>query len=128
MRACFIAVAALAVLFAAVATAEVVVLTSDTYPTVTSDAAKVVLVKTYATWCGHCTALAPDYIEVAKHFEGNDKVVVAKFDAPANEDYARNVLKLRSFPTIFLYKNGQRLDYSGARNKQGLIEFVNANL
>ena len=115
-------------LLAAAACAGVVELNSETYPTVTGDADKSVFVKVYADWCGHCQSLVGPYKEVAEHFAANDKVVIAKFNAPDNEDYARNTLKIQSFPTLFWYKNGAKQDYSGDRNKEGIISFIEQNL
>lgn len=114
---------AIALLIAAVS-AGVVELNSGNYESITGQEDKVVLVKVYADWCGHCKRLAPEYEEVGKHFEGNDKVVIAKFDAPANEDYARNTLAIRSFPTIFVYRHGLKTNFEGDRNKQALIDAV----
>ena len=115
-------------LFVGVAVAAVVELNSESYPQVTGDASKVVFVKVYADWCGHCQALVGPYKEVGEHFAGNDKVVIAKFNAPDNEDYARNVLQIRSFPTLFFYKNGQKQDFSGERTKSGIVSFIESNL
>jgi protein disulfide-isomerase-like protein len=115
---------ALAAVLCAIATAAPTVLTSSNYNEITSQEDKVVLVKVYADWCGHCKSLAPQYEEVAEHFKDNEKVVIAKFDAPANEDFARNTLKIQSFPTIFIYKNGLKSNFEGARNKQTLIDAV----
>jgi len=116
-------------LVVAAADGPVKVLDANNFPFVVQDKTKVVLVKVYADWCGHCQSLVPEYIEVAKHFASDEKVVIAKFNAPDNEHFARNQLHIKSFPTIFLYRyGGDRIDYSGERNKAGLIEFVQQNL
>lgn len=122
----FIVAALVAV--ASLVSAGVVDLNAATYQQVTGDKDKSVFVMVYATWCGHCTSLKPEYEKVAQTFAGNDKIVIARLDAPANEDLARNTLSIRSFPTLFFYKNGQKTDYSGARSQQGIEEFINANL
>jgi len=127
MRA-FALLAIFAIIAVSFAMAGVVELTGESYPTITGDKDKNVFVMVYATWCGHCQSLHPQYEKVAETFAGNDKVVIAKMDAPAHEDYARNVLSIRSFPTLFFYKNGVQQTYDGARSQQGIEEFINANL
>ena len=37
-------------------------------------------IKFYAPWCGHCQKLAPAWAELAKAFEDNAKVKIAKLD------------------------------------------------
>ena len=39
--------------------------------------------------CGHCKSLAPKYDELAKRFEGNDKITIAKVDATENDTPAK---------------------------------------
>jgi protein disulfide-isomerase-like protein len=115
---------AFALLVATVVAAAPVELTAENYESITSQDGKVVLVKVYADWCGHCKSLVGPYAEVADNFADNENVVIAKFNAPEHEDYARNVLKIRSFPTIFVYRHGLKTDFEGERNKAALIAAV----
>ncbi|KAK8609087.1 hypothetical protein V6N13_025394 [Hibiscus sabdariffa] len=46
---------------------------------------KNVLLEFYAPWCGHCQKLAPILDEVAVHYEKDADVMIAKFDATAND-------------------------------------------
>jgi protein disulfide-isomerase-like protein len=129
MRSFIAALACVAlVLISSLVSAAVVELTTANYNEVTGQKDKLVFTMVYATWCGHCNSLKPGYEAVSQTFADNDKVVIAKLDAPANEDFARNTLQIKSFPTLWLYKNGQRLDYSGARSQQGIEEFIKSNL
>ena len=103
-----------------------VTLTSTNYDELTATAGtdKVVLVKVYADWCGHCKSLVPIWDDVAEFFKDNHRVVIANFNAPENEDYARNTLHIKSFPTLFVYKNGKKTDYSGERTKEAFTKFI----
>ena len=44
-----------------------------------------VFIKMYAPWCGHCKAMAPAWEEFAQKMEGDDGIIVADFDATAND-------------------------------------------
>ena len=91
-------------------------LTGKNFDSVAFDPTKNVLVEFYAPWCGHCKTLAPIWDELAEkkaNEEGSD-LVVAKIDATANE---LPHTKVRSFPTIKLYKKGENeaAEYNGER-------------
>jgi protein disulfide-isomerase A1 len=56
-----------------------------TFEAIVMDSSKDVLVKYYAPWCGHCKSLAPVWEELGQHYADNSDLVIAKFDATANE-------------------------------------------
>lgn len=84
---------------------------------------KDVLVEFYAPWCGHCQQLAPIYEKLGEKYKDNDKLIIAKMDATANE---LEDVKVASFPTITLYKKetNEAVEYNGERTLEGLSKFV----
>lgn len=101
----------------------VTVLVANNFDEVVFDKEKDVLVEFYAPWCGHCKQLSPIYDKLGESFKSNDKIVIAKIDATANE---LEHTKITSFPTIKLYAKGENkvIDYNGERNLDGLTKFV----
>merc|ERR1739848_528609 len=62
---------------------------------------KDVFVNFYAPWCGHCKRLQPIWKDLALKMKTNDhKVVIAKFDATANEFPG---ISIRGSPTMLLF-------------------------
>lgn len=99
------------------------VLVSSNFDSVAFDTDKHVLVEFYAPWCGHCKQLAPIYDQLGEKFGKADDIVIAKFDATANE---LEHTKISSFPTLKLYKKGDNsvVDYNGERTLEGLTKFL----
>lgn len=84
---------------------------------------KYVLLEAYAPWCGHCQKLEPIYKQLAEKLADLDDVVIAKFDATANEHPS---LQIQGFPTLKLYKPGSEtpVDYEGDRSFADLVTFL----
>lgn len=97
-------------------------LTGSNFDEVAFDKTKDVLVEFYAPWCGHCKQLAPIYDQLGEKYADQDDIVIAKMDSTANE---LEHTKIQSFPTLKLYKkDGEVVDYSGARSLESLTVFV----
>lgn len=107
-------------------TGPVTVVVAKTFDEIVMDDTKDVLIEFYATWCGHCKALAPKYEILAKLYADagvTDKVTIAKIDADANDVNQ----EIDGFPTIMLFKAGDKANpvtFSGGRNVEDLIKFV----
>lgn len=82
---------------------------------------KPLVVKIFATWCGPCQQMVPNYKAVAA--ELGDKITFAEinFDMFDNKD----ALNVRGLPTIICYKNGSEASrIGGYRTKEQLNEEI----
>lgn len=101
----------------------VTVIVGTTWESIVLDKTKDVLVKYYAPWCGHCKSLAPVWEELGAAFANNDDVVIAKFDATANEVAG---LSIRGYPTLKFYPkdNKDGVDYEGDRDLESFKSYL----
>jgi len=105
------------------------VLVGSEHDAVISDPKLNVFVEYYAPWCGHCKSLAPIWDKVAESFDEIPNVVIAKFDATANDAPG---VGIQGFPTLVLYpatedgtgRKGPGIRYEGAREFEDLQAFV----
>lgn len=102
------------------------VLVGKNWADVVQDPSKDVLVKYYAPWCGHCKALAPVWDDLAMHFKDMPDLVIAKFDATANEVEG---LEIRGYPTLRFYPKDDKtgLDYNGGRELDDFKKWLGEN-
>jgi thioredoxin len=84
-----------------------------------------VLVDFWAPWCGPCKAMAPAVDEAARILSG--RVRVLKVDVEANPDAAQEH-KIRTIPTLILFKKGMDVAITGARSTTEIVSAVERNL
>ena len=78
-----------------------------------------VLVDFWAEWCGPCRQLTPILEEVSKNMDGKVKICKMNVDEAPN---TASSFEIRSIPTMFLFKNGEKIDTKVGFNSQASIE------
>ena len=99
------------------------VIVGKSYDDIVKDPSKDVLVKYYAPWCGHCKALAPTWDALAEEVKDIEDLVIAKFDATANEVAG---LDIKGYPTLKYYPKDNKagVDYNGGRELEDFVKFL----
>jgi len=100
---------------------DVVALTKDDYE-VTLESTPLALVKYFAPWCGHCKALAPEYVKAAAALK-EENILLAEVDCTVESDIC-NEVGVRGYPTLKVYRNGKPSDYKGQRTADSIISYM----
>jgi thioredoxin 1 len=100
--------------------------TDDTFAAEVEQAAGLVLVDFWATWCGPCQAIAPLLEQLAGEYAG--KIRVGKLDVDANQSVTQR-FNVRSIPSILFFRDGRHVDtVVGAVPKATLEERIKKHL
>lgn len=85
----------------------------------------VTLVEFYAPWCGHCKSLAPEFKKAAETLESSG-IKLGVVDATAEKDLG-DKYEVKGFPTLFVFKNGEKTEYQGGRTHDGIVNYMRLN-
>lgn len=79
-----------------------------------------VIMDAYTDWCGPCKRMAPILKELAQEY---GTIQFAKLNAE-KEDKLADALKIRSYPTVIFFKDGQEVARKGSMSKSEFIRQI----
>jgi len=92
-------------------------------------AGKVIFVKFFAPWCGHCKAMAASWETLAEEWAGNDSALIAEVDCA--DDEAADLCEIEGvegYPTVKYGDPAMLENYDGERSLDALSAFAKENL
>lgn len=79
-------------------------------------------IKFYAPWCHHCQAMAATWAQVAREMEG--KINIGEVNCDKESRLCKDV-GVRGYPTINLFRGGERVEYQGLRGLGDFVDYAN---
>jgi thiol-disulfide isomerase/thioredoxin len=87
---------------------------------------KVVYIDVWATWCGPCISHRPNVIELAKHYQDNDKVEILMISVDSDQEKWSNFLKEEGQVdglNLFI-ENGMRSKFGDSYNIKSIPRYI----
>ena len=89
----------------------------------------------YVDWCPHCKDAKPHFQSLMDNWNGkqiNGKTVVIEMlngESKNSADQAKvKELKVESYPTLILTKDGKHVAYDGERTEEAMLSWLNKNI
>ncbi|KIH89414.1 protein disulfide-isomerase [Sporothrix brasiliensis 5110] len=100
-------------------------LTAETFQTLVTMTQDTWFIKFYAPWCHHCKAMAANWEQLAKEMQG--KLNIGEVNCEKESRLCKDV-RVHAYPTIVLFRGGERVDYEGLRGLGDFVSYANKAL
>jgi protein disulfide-isomerase len=80
------------------------------------------IIKFYVPWCPHCQAMTPNWNSMAK--EMKDKLNVGEVNCEVEKRLCEDA-RVNAYPTIYFFRGGERVEYTGLRGLGDLLSYTN---
>jgi thioredoxin 1 len=108
------------------AVTEPIVLHDANFDRILEEAEFPVLFEFWASWCHHCSALAPVIDELAAELDG--KIIVGQINCDLNRDLCKRY-EVKAIPALFLAKQGKVIGtILNPKDKEVLISWIEGML
>jgi len=91
-------------------------------------AGKVVFLKMFAPWCGHCKKMKPDWDRLMDEYKDSTTQLVADVDCTAEGKPVCDANGVKGFPSLKYGDPSDLQDYQGARDYAGMKKFIDEEL
>jgi thiol-disulfide isomerase/thioredoxin len=93
---------------------------------------KVIVVKLWADWCGHCKTFEPEWKKLVNHYSKNPNVIFEHLEekgiakggmAMLNNKYGNRIKEPKGFPTFYIFRSSdtkKQEPYEGKRTFEGM--------
>ncbi|RFU35703.1 hypothetical protein B7463_g727, partial [Scytalidium lignicola] len=96
-------------------------LTAESFQSLVTMTQEPWFIKFYAPWCGHCQALAPNWIQLGKERKG--RLNIGEVNCDVEKRLCKDV-RVRGYPTILFFRGGERVEYEGLRGLGDLVSYT----
>lgn len=97
-------------------------LTAESFQSLVTMSQEPWFIKFYAPWCGHCKAMGPNWVQLAKEMRG--KLHIGEVNCDVETRLCKDV-HVRSYPTILFFRGGERVEYDGLRGLGDFVTYAN---
>ncbi|KAF9893898.1 hypothetical protein FE257_010068 [Aspergillus nanangensis] len=96
-------------------------LTAESFQTLVTNTKDPWFIKFYAPWCSHCQALAPNWQQMSREMQHTLNVGEVNCDT---ESRLCKDAHVSAFPTMYFFRGGERVEYTGLRGLGDLINYA----